>query len=146
MRLLDGLVGLWLALWLLVGAWAAYTVWQLSDLGDTVTTIGQAVTSAGEALQDLSGVPVLGDKPGDVGSQVESAGADIADRGQRVRSQLRQLSLLLGLSIAVMPTTLTLGLYLPLRSARRREVVRLGAAPSRHGDDEASDRAGSSRP
>lgn len=139
-RLLDGLVGFWLALWLIVGTWAGLTAWHLSDLGDTVTRSGNAITSAGRALEDFSSVPVLGDTPGQVGTAVASAGQDIADRGQQVRSQLRRLSLLLGLAIAVMPTTPVLGLYLPLRNGRRREVSEVRRALRTYGDEAAFDR------
>lgn len=139
-RLLDGLVAFWLVLWLVVAAWSGYTIWNLSGLGDTVTTTGEAIHSAGEALETVGAVPVIGEGPAEVGREVVAAGEDIAVRGQQVQSQLRQLSLLLGLSIAVMPTTPVLGLYLPLRQARRRDVAALQQALDRHGTDAAFDR------
>ncbi|HET7327086.1 MAG TPA: hypothetical protein VFJ14_07330 [Nocardioidaceae bacterium] len=129
-RLLDGLIIFWLALWIVVGAWSGYTIWQLSDLGDTVTNSGLALHSTGEALQTLGELPVVGAEPSDLGDEVVSTAEDIAGRGQDVQAQLRQLSLTLGLSIMLMPTTPVLGLYLPLRLARRRELldVRRGLA------------------
>lgn len=134
-RLFDGLIGFWLVLWLVIGGWTGYTIWELSVLGDTVTRSGEAIGSAGDALGSLSGVPVIGDDTGQVGEEVVGAGQDIAARGQTVKSQLRQLAILLGLAIAVMPTTPVLGLYLPLRNARRREVGALSRSLQRHPDD-----------
>lgn len=134
-RLFDGLVGFWLVLWLIIGGWTGWTIWELSVLGDTVTSSGEAIGTAGDALVDLAGVPVIGDDTAQVGQEVAGAGVDIADRGQSVKSQLRQLAILLGLAIAVMPTTPVLGLYLPLRSARRREVAALRTSLQKHGDD-----------
>lgn len=134
-RLLDGLVGFWFVLWLVIGGWTGWTIWELSVLGDTVTTSGEAIGTAGDALVDLAGVPVIGDDTAEVGEQVAGAGGDIAQRGQSVKSQLRQLAILLGLAIALMPTTPVLGLYLPLRSARRREVAAIGRSLQVHSGD-----------
>jgi hypothetical protein len=134
-RLLDGLVGFWLVLWLVLGGWTGYTIWQLSELGDTVSSSGQAIHSAGDALESLGGVPVVGQKPLELGQEVSATGIEINDRGQQVKGQLRQLSLLVGLAAALLPTTPVAGLYLPLRLARRREVQALRARLNRSGDE-----------
>lgn len=119
----DGLVLFWIALWLVLGGWTGYTLWQLSELGDTVTTSGQAIGSTGDALEALGDVPVVGDRTAELGAEVVAAGADVSDRGQRVRSELRQLAVLLGVAIVLLPTTPVVGFYLPLRIARRRELA-----------------------
>lgn len=139
-RLLDGLVVLWLVLWLVVGGLSSYTIWQVSELGDTVTRSGRALDSAGRALESLGDVPVVGESPAELGTEVVTTGEDVASRGQDVKSQLRQLSLLLGLSIMLIPTTPVLGLYLPLRWARRQETIELHRSMSRHGRDAGFDR------
>lgn len=139
-RLLDGLVVFWLVLWLVVGGWSAHTIWQVSDLGDTVTTSGEALDSAGRALESLGNLPVVGEGPAELGRETVTTAQDVAARGQEIKSQLRQLAVLLGLSIMLMPTTPVLGLYLPLRWARRRETAELRRSMSRHGRDAAFDR------
>lgn len=139
-RLIDGLVGFWLVLWLVLGAWSGYTLWQLSDLGDTVTRSGQALDSAGQALETVGELPVVGDGPAELGREVVGAAEDITVRGQELRSQLRRLSLLLGLSITLIPITPVLGLYLPMRLARRREVRALAQAIRRHPHEPGLDR------
>lgn len=127
-RTLDGLVVAWIVLWLVVGGWFAYSTWHLADLGDTVTTSGGAIESTGRALESLAGVPVVGDKPAELGAEVAATGAEVSTRGQEVKAQLRQTAVLLGIAIAVMPTTPIVGLYLPLRLARRREVAAMRKA------------------
>lgn len=127
-------------LWLVVGLWSAYTIWELSELGDTVTTTGESIGSAGSALKSLEDVPVVGDRPGEVGRDALVAGAEIEARGQLVKTQLQQLAVLLGVAICLIPTTPVAGLYLPLRLARRREVRSLRDALRRHTDEEALDR------
>jgi len=134
-RLFDGLVVFWLVLWLVVGTWSGITIWQLSDLGDTVSTSGRALTSAGRALESVGNVPVIGEGPAQLGREVVATADDITGRGAEIKSQLRQLSLLLGLSIMLMPTTPVLGLYLPLRAGRRREVAEIRRLVRTHGRD-----------
>lgn len=130
-RLLDALVGFWVALWLVIGAWAGYTMWQVAEVGDTVTTSGHAISSTGDALQAVGEVPVVGERPTELGQELGTTGADIADRGQQVKSQLRQLSILLGLAIALSPSTAIAGLYLALRPAHRRDAGPPAAADAR---------------
>ncbi|MDQ3628471.1 MAG: hypothetical protein M3419_06650 [Actinomycetota bacterium] len=134
-RLVDSLVIFWVVFWLVVGSWTGFTIWQLSDVGDTVTNSGQALSSTGEALQALRELPIVGDEPGELGDEVVSTGGDIATRGQEVQGQLRQLSLTVGVSIALMPMAPVLGLYLPLRLARRRELGAVRGALSSNGLD-----------
>lgn len=140
LRLLDGLVASWVVLWLVVGTWSGYTLWQVSDLGLTVSRSGAALHTAGEAMEAVGNVPVIGERPAELGREVVTAAADITARGQEIRSQFRQLAVLLGLSIALMPTTPVAGLYLPLRLGRRREVLDLRRLLESHGRDPAVNR------
>ncbi len=133
-RLLDSLVVFWLLLWLVLGAWTGYTMWQLSGLGDTLASSGEALDSAGTALEALRDVPVVGDRTGELGAQVVKTADDVTGSGGDFKSRFRVLSLLLGVSIVAMPITPVLGLYLPLRWARRRELGDLRRALAKGGD------------
>lgn len=124
LRVLDGLVLAWVLLWIVVGGWFGYSTWQLADLGDTVTTSGGAIESAGQALESLGAVPVVGEEPARLGAEITATGSEVASRGQEVKSRLRQMAILLGIAIAVMPTTPIAGLYVPLRLARGSEARR----------------------
>lgn len=106
----------------MIGGWAGYTIWQVSEMGDTLTTSGEAISSTGDALESLGSVPVVGDRTEELGGEVSVAGEDIIVRGQEVESQLRQLAVLLGLAIVLLPAVPVLWLYFPLRHARRREI------------------------
>ncbi len=140
LRRLDSLVLFWLALWLVIGGWVGYTLWQVSDAGDTITASGRAIGSSGDALESLDGVPVVGDRTAELGDEIAAAGDDIAVRGQEVRSQLRQLSVLLGLTIVLLPATPVLGLYVPARNARRRDVEEVRRLVAGSTDDVVTDR------
>lgn len=129
LRRLDGVVLFWLVLWVVIGGWTGYTIWQVSEVGDSLTISGRAISSTGDALESLDGVPVVGDRTNELGGEVVVAGEDIVVRGQEIESQLRQLAVLLGLAIALLPAAPALFLYLPLRNARRRALQ--GASPQR---------------
>lgn len=139
-RLLDAFVVFWVVVWLTIGGFSAVTLWQLAELGDTITTSGDALHTAGSALVDIGKLPVVGDRAGELGDEVVASSVDISTRGQDVKGQLHQLSLLLGFSIAIMPTTPVVGFYLPLRLARRREVKDVQRALAEHPDDPSLDR------
>ncbi|MBA3989478.1 MAG: hypothetical protein H0X54_00325 [Propionibacteriales bacterium] len=139
-RVLDGLVIFWLVLWLFIGAWSAVTIWHVGDIGDTISNSGRALETAGTALTKVGSVPIIGDEAGELGNEVVTTAADVASRGQEVKGQLRQLAVMLGLSIIVMPTTPVVGMYLPLRLARRREISGIRQALAQHGGDARLDR------
>lgn len=136
----DRLAVFWVVLWLLMGAAAMVTVWQIADIGDTISKSGEALQTAGKAFSDISGVPVIGDDAGKLGSQVTATSADVATSGQDVKGQLRRLAVMLGIVIALMPTLPVLGLYVPVRLARRREIAAISAALTRTDDVERVDR------
>lgn len=133
LRRLDGLVLFWLVLWLVIGGWTGYTIWQVSEVGDSLTTSGRAISSTGDALAALESVPVVGERTAELGGEVLVAGEDIVVRGQEVESQLRQLAILLGLAIVLLPAAPALWLYVPLRNARQRELRNAGGTdPARN--------------
>ena len=130
----DRLAVFWVALWLLVGAAAAVTIWQIADIGDTISSSGDSLQTAGKAISGFAGVPLIGDDAAKLGSQVTTTSADVSSSGQDVKSQLRRLAVLLGVVITLMPILPILGLYVPDRLARRRELGEIDAALRREED------------
>ena len=110
-----GLVATWVTLWLVVGTWVGYEVWQLSDLGATVAESGRALDAAGSGLQSLGGVPVVGDQTSQVGDQVRANADDIVAAAGEAQSGARRLSVLLGLAVALVPSVPVLAVHLALR-------------------------------
>lgn len=137
---MDRLVLVWVAFWLLIGVWTAVTVWRIAGIGDTLTTSGGALHTAGEALNQVGQVPVIGDRAGVLGQQVVTTSAEVTARGQHVKGELHQLAVLLGAFLILLPTLPVVGLYLPGRLARRREVEEVRAALAGGGDDLQLDR------
>lgn len=82
LRLLDGTLALWVAFWLVVGGWTGFSVWQLSEVGSTLTQSGQALDTAGEGLQRLGDVPLVGDRTEQLGNEVRATAVEVAERGR----------------------------------------------------------------
>jgi len=122
LRLFDAALVAWMTLWLVIGVATGVTLWQAADVGDTLGRAGTAIGSAGTALTDLADIPLVGERPAELGAEASATGADITARGPEVKAELRRLAVLLTIAIALIPTTPVLGLYVPLRLARRREV------------------------
>lgn len=117
---------IWTALWIVVAVQVAIEVRGLRDLSSTVIKTGEAVHESGEALQRLDGVPIVGGELDGSGGRIADAGQSAVESGKSSRESIRNLSLLLGLAIGVIPPVAIVGVYLHLRGARP-----LRGAPSR---------------
>ena len=100
----SGAVAAWCALWLVVGVWTGYELWQLGELGGAVAETGRALGSAGDALQGLGSTPLVGDRTEELGAQVTSSSADIVTEAEGAQGSLRQLAVLLGLTVSLVPS------------------------------------------
>jgi hypothetical protein len=137
--LLDVVVLLWVAAWIVVGLWVEREVKGLADLSRTVIAAGVALEEAGGALQTLEDIPFVGEDVGGVGERTERAGESARLSGRSSRESVESLSVLLGVSIAVAPTLPLLLLYLPMRLSWRRQVQALRRALRGAPDDRAVD-------
>lgn len=140
LRLVDGAIALWVAVWFVMGAGTAVSVWRLGELGTTLSRSGQALDDAGDALQQLGRIPVVGDRPEQLGNDVRQTAAEVTVRGRETRRELRRLSVLLGLTVAFLPSGLVLGPYVPRRLARRRFAREVERRLRSDPDDPALDR------
>jgi hypothetical protein len=100
----SGAVAAWCVLWVVVGVWTGYELWQLGELGGAVAETGRALGNAGDALEGLSGTPLVGDRTEELGAQVASSSADIVAQAEGARGSLRQLAVLLGLTVSLVPS------------------------------------------
>ena len=131
---LDLILALWAALWLALGIQVAREVDGLKELSSTIRTTGGAVESAGQALQSLDSVPLIGSRLGEPAQRIQEAGRSARASGRSSRDSIEQLSVLLGLAVAVVPSLPLLAFYLPSRLARRRDAIALRRLVQRSGD------------
>lgn len=121
-RVLDVLLTLWVALWIAIGVLAGDELRELRSLSETVVGAGTALDQTGRALETIGEVPLVGEGPGELGRRVRESAAEVQAAGHSSSESIRNLGLLLGLAIAVIPATPVLGFYLPLRLRRAREA------------------------
>lgn len=133
MRVWDGVTAFWVMLWLVVGAWTGYQIWQLTGLSASTVQAGHALGAAGKALQDLSGIPLIGSRTGELGNQVATTGAGIVTGGEHADSSIRALAVLVGLAVGLSPAGPVLLFYLPRRLARGREIRGVSRVLREHG-------------
>ena len=119
---LDVVVVLWVAGWIVLAVLVGREVRNLRELSDTVVLAGVAVEDTGDLLETLDNVPLIGGQVGDVAQEVRRAGASARVSGRESRDSTEDLSVLLALSIGLIPTLPLLGLYAPLRIAWSRDV------------------------
>lgn len=119
--LLDGLVILWSIAWILIGVTIAREVRDLARLSDTVVSLGQATQSAGAAVAGLEDLPVLGGALREPATKIREAGADAVVSARESRRSADRLAVLLGISVALIPSLGLLAVYLPRRVAGVRE-------------------------
>jgi len=113
-------VAVWVALWLVIGAWTAVEVWRLSELTATVAESGVALGEAGRGLESLQRVPLVGNDAAELGTRVRRNGADIVADADQARGSFRRLAVLLGVTIAFVPTIPVVVMRGVLRHASRR--------------------------
>jgi hypothetical protein len=121
-RLLDAAAVAWVAAWIVLAVLVAREVRNLRELSDTVVVAGVAVEETGDLLGSLQSVPFLGGQVGEVADRVSEAGRSAQESGRDSRDSTENLSVLLALSIGLIPTLPLLGLYAPLRVTWTREA------------------------
>ncbi len=124
-RALDIGLALWCAAWIGLAVAVGQEVRGLGQVSETVVEAGAALEEAGGALVSLESVPFVGDDVVAVGEQTQEAGRSARRSGRASRDSVNDLSILLALSIGVVPTLPLLALYVPFRVARARETERI---------------------
>lgn len=114
-------IAVWTASWLVVGVITGVQVRRLTALSDSVVESGKALDTAGDALEDLARVPLIGERTRRLGSEVRETAADVQDAGASSRVTVRWVSVLLAAGMILTPTVPILALYAPAAIARRRE-------------------------
>jgi hypothetical protein len=118
---IDVLVVLWILLWIVIGIAVGSFVERLSAVGDGLEDAGQAIGRAGEAVGQLSDVPLVGEGFSTVSAEIQGVGRDTVARGRSVEEDVDRLALLIGMSLALAPTLPLLAVWLPPRVSRERE-------------------------
>jgi hypothetical protein len=122
--LLDVALVLWTVAWVWMGVTVGHEVRGLGELSGTVDRLGRAVIAVGGVVAEL---PLVGDRVAGAAGEITGAGRNAVASAGEARESARSVGLLLGISIALIPSSPVLLLYLPRRLAlaRERRALRL---------------------
>ena len=134
-RALDFALAAWVAVWVVLGVWTGLEMRQLKRLSDTVVASSEVLHETAEVLRTLQDLPVVGERVGDAEQAVGKAAESARSSGRASRNTIDVLSVLLGVSIVLIPTIPFVGLYVPMRIAWAREVRAVRSAMAEAGDD-----------
>ena len=137
--IVDLLVVVWVVVWLVLGLRVHDEVEGLTELSTTISRAGGAVEQTGRTLGDLN-IPFVGDRIERRAGEVADVGRETRISGRTARDSIADLGMLLGLSVALIPSSAILLVYLPMRISRVRERRALRELLARFGDDPALDR------
>jgi len=124
-RTLDVLVAVWVLAWLLLGIAAGRELRGIAEVTDSARDAGLATQRAGELLESLSGVPLVGPSVGESAATIQQAGRSTVEGAERGRERAERLGTLAGAAIALVPSLPLLVFYLPGRITLHRERERL---------------------
>jgi hypothetical protein len=114
-RVLDYVLVAWTALCIALGIWVGAEVRNLTQLSDTVTTGGRALNQTSVALHELQGIPFIGSRLKSMQVKVHAAAVQAKASGQESHSTIDDLSVLLAVAIALVPTVPVIAVYLLYR-------------------------------
>lgn len=127
-RTIDIVVLLWLLLWCLVGYTLGSTVNELSRLSDGVIGAGEGVSDAAGALVGLADVPLIGGGIQEIADRIDAIGQGTVQKGEASKDAIFNVSLLIGLVVALGPTLPLIVIWLVIRGPLTRERRAIGRA------------------
>ena len=127
-RTIDVILVLWLLLWCAIGYTLGRTVNELSGLSDGVIGAGEGVSDAAGALGDFADVPLIGGGIDAIADRIDAIGQGTVQKGEASKDAIFNVSLLIGLVIALGPTVPLIAVWLVIRAPLARERRRIGKA------------------
>lgn len=118
---IDLLVVTWTIVWIVLGVTVGAFLGRLSALGDGLQDAGRAVGRAGDAVGELSEMPLVGEGFAAIASEIREIGGETQADGRAVEEDIDRLAWLIGGSLALAPTLPILAVWVPPRLSRARE-------------------------
>ena len=127
-RTVDIVLLAWLLLWCAVGYTLGRTVNELSRLSDGVIGAGEGVSDAAGALDGLADLPLIGGGIQDIAERIDAIGRGTVQKGEASKDTIFNVSLLIGLVVALGPTLPLIVIWLVIRGPLARERRAIGRA------------------
>lgn len=120
----DAVLIVWTAIWLAVGAIVYRDVRDLTGLSDPVVDAAAALEETAQGLRQIDGIPFVGDVTNlpAIERDVRAAAASARASARDAEENVRRLAIVLGLSLAFIPTLPPLALWVAVRREWRRRL------------------------
>ena len=118
---IDLLVVVWTIAWIVLGITVGAFVERLGAVGEGMEDTGRAIGRAGDAVDQLSDVPLVGEGFDAIAQEIQEIGRETAQSGRSVEDDVDSLAILVGAGLALGPTLPILALWVPPRVSRERE-------------------------
>jgi hypothetical protein len=127
-RWLDAGVVAWVVVWAVLGVLVWQDITTQSRLPADLIKVGSAVRDTGQALGVVGGLPLVGGSIGSFAGKIEKLGAEVVTSGETTRESIRQVAVIAGVAVGVLPAAMALFLYVPVRLRWRRTRRAVAAA------------------
>lgn len=114
-------LALWVTIWVVVGVVTGLQIRRLTEVSDSLVESGQALDTAGSALESVGRLPVVGEQAEEFGNEVRGTAERIRRAGASSRDTVQSVSVLLGAALVFIPILPVVGLYAPLRISLARQ-------------------------
>lgn len=121
-RTLDVVVLLWVVAWIGMGIYVGRDIRQLTQVPRTAASTGRVLGDVAASLRHLAGLPLVGSQVAPLAARAGAEARSIQETGRTTDESIRELSVLLGIAVAVAPTAPLLALFVPLRVSQEREA------------------------
>jgi hypothetical protein len=120
LRMLDIGVAVWIVIWVALGTVCFIEVRGLSSLSDTMQVAGQSLQEAGDGLDAIAALPLVGAGIGAAATKVQDLATRTVGEAQNSRTHITRLSVLALLIGGVIPILMGICIYVPLRRSWTR--------------------------
>jgi hypothetical protein len=131
-RTIDIVLLAWLLLWCAIGYTLGRTVNELSRLSDGVICAGEGVSDAAGALAGFADLPLIGGGIQDIADGIDDIGQGTVQKGEASKDAIFNVSLLIGLVVALGPTLPLIVIWLVIRGPLTRERRAIARAIDAH--------------
>jgi hypothetical protein len=134
-RTLDVVVLVWTIAWIAMGVYVGRDIRELRQVPRTASSTGRAINDVSGSLQRLASLPLVGPRVAPLADRARAEARSIEVASQATDESIRELSILLGIAVALAPTVPLLALFVPLRVSQEREARAFRRAVRQKTDD-----------
>jgi len=134
-RTLDLVVLAWVIAWLGMGIYVGRDIRELAQVPRTAASSGRVLQDIAGSLQRVASLPLVGSHVGPLAARAQAEARSIEVTGRATDQSIRELSILLGVAVALAPTVPLLALFIPLRVSQEREARAFRRAVRQKTDD-----------